>query len=202
MQDESRCCNRDAAWTKSGSAADSEPWFRRVRRVEPSNEACHFFSASTMLAGRLSRRLIECFKAAQRSVPDGSKERKRRSKIAKFGRVTGQRSESDRAIQEPAAASIPTATSAEGAQAPCNNKSGYNRWSSGCVISSSYARRAVTLRRRAIVLNRQPFISSTSTHGEHPPRLCARACAHQRVRFLRAARRQWDTLTVARRLDP
>lgn len=76
-------------WRKLGRPQDAEPWFERVRKVEPTNEGMLNFYREYYGSLEDDTRLIEVLQTAQRSVPDASKERRAfSSEIAKLAEGT------------------------------------------------------------------------------------------------------------------
>jgi golgin subfamily B member 1 len=76
-------------WRKLGRPQDAEPWFERIRKVEATNEGMLTFYREYYGSLEDDTRLIEVLQGAQRSVPDGSKERKAfASEIAKLAEGT------------------------------------------------------------------------------------------------------------------
>ena len=76
-------------WRKLSRPQDAEPWFERIRKVEPTNEGMLTFYREYYGSLEDDTRLIEVLQSAQRSVPDGSKERKKlSSEIAKLAEGT------------------------------------------------------------------------------------------------------------------
>jgi tetratricopeptide (TPR) repeat protein len=76
-------------WRKLGRAQDAEPWFERIRKVEPTNEGMLNFYREYYGSLEDDTRLIEVLQSAQRSVPEASKERKAfSSEIAKLAEGT------------------------------------------------------------------------------------------------------------------
>src|SRR6478735_2917327 len=76
-------------WRKLSKPQDAEPWFERIRKVEPNNEGMLNFYREYYGSLQDDTRLIDVLQGAQRSVPDGSKERKSlASEIAKLAEGT------------------------------------------------------------------------------------------------------------------
>jgi tetratricopeptide (TPR) repeat protein len=76
-------------WRKLSKPQDAEPWFERVRKVEPNNEGMLNFYREYYGSLQDDTRLIDVLQSAQRSVPDGSKDRKKlASEIAKLAEGT------------------------------------------------------------------------------------------------------------------
>ena len=76
-------------WRKLSRPQDAEPWFERIRKVEPTNEGMLNFYREYYGSLEDDTRLIEVLQGAQRSVPDASKERKNlSSEIAKLAEGT------------------------------------------------------------------------------------------------------------------
>src|SRR5882724_6007157 len=76
-------------WRKLGRPQDAEPWFERIRKVEATNEGMLSFYREYYGSLQDDTRLIEVLQGAQRSVPDGSKEKKQfSSEIAKLAEGT------------------------------------------------------------------------------------------------------------------
>ena len=76
-------------WRKLERPQDAEPWFERIRKVEPLNEGMLGFYREYYGSLQDDTRLIEVLQSAQRSVPDGSKERKQlATEIAKLAEGT------------------------------------------------------------------------------------------------------------------
>jgi len=76
-------------WRKLSKPQDAEPWFERVRKVEPNNEGMLNFYREYYGSLQDDTRLIDVLQGAQRSVPDGSKDRKKlASEIAKLAEGT------------------------------------------------------------------------------------------------------------------
>ncbi|MEO6602856.1 MAG: hypothetical protein ABIQ16_23430, partial [Polyangiaceae bacterium] len=76
-------------WRKLSRPQDAEPWFERIRKVEPTNEGMLNFYREYYGSLQDDTRLIDVLQGAQRSVPDGSKERKKlSSEIAKLAEGT------------------------------------------------------------------------------------------------------------------
>ncbi|MET0790738.1 MAG: hypothetical protein ABW061_04395, partial [Polyangiaceae bacterium] len=76
-------------WRKLSRPQDAEPWFERIRKVEPANEGVLNFSREYYGSLQDDTRLIDVLQSAQRSVPDASKERKKlSSEIAKLAEGT------------------------------------------------------------------------------------------------------------------
>jgi tetratricopeptide (TPR) repeat protein len=66
-------------WKKLGQAAEAEPWFERVRKVDPSNEGMLAFYREYCTTLDDDQRLMEILHGAQRALRDGSKEKSRLS---------------------------------------------------------------------------------------------------------------------------
>ncbi|HWA76644.1 MAG TPA: tetratricopeptide repeat protein [Polyangiaceae bacterium] len=64
-------------WKKLGRAEDAEPWFERVRKVEPANEIALGFYREFCRTLEDDTRLMDVLHAAQRALKDGSKEKAR-----------------------------------------------------------------------------------------------------------------------------
>jgi len=76
-------------WRKLSRPQDAEPWFERIRKVEPNNEGMLNFYREYYASLQDDTRLIDVLQGAQRSVPDGSKDRKSlASEIAKLAEGT------------------------------------------------------------------------------------------------------------------
>jgi len=76
-------------WRKLSKPQDAEPWFERIRKVEPNNEGMLNFYREYYGSLQDDTRLIDVLQSAQRSVPDGSKDRKKlASEIAKLAEGT------------------------------------------------------------------------------------------------------------------
>ncbi|MEI9949489.1 MAG: tetratricopeptide repeat protein [Pseudomonadota bacterium] len=76
-------------WRKLSRPQDAEPWFERIRKVEPNNEGMLNFYREYYGSLQDDTRLIDVLQSAQRSVPDGSKDRKKlASEIAKLAEGT------------------------------------------------------------------------------------------------------------------
>ncbi|HWZ88199.1 MAG TPA: hypothetical protein VNW92_05095, partial [Polyangiaceae bacterium] len=76
-------------WRKLGRPQDAEPWFERIRKVEATNEGMLTFYREYYGSLEDDTRLIEVLQGAQRSLPDGSKERRAfASEIAKLAEGT------------------------------------------------------------------------------------------------------------------
>ncbi|HKO52522.1 MAG TPA: tetratricopeptide repeat protein [Polyangiaceae bacterium] len=76
-------------WRKLSRPQDAEPWFERIRKVEPNNEGMLNFCREYYGSLQDDTRLIDVLQGAQRSVPDGSSERKKlASEIAKLAEGT------------------------------------------------------------------------------------------------------------------
>jgi len=76
-------------WRKLSKPQDAEPWFERIRKVEPNNEGMLNFYREYYGSLQDDTRLIDVLQGAQRSVPDGSKDRKKlASEIAKLAEGT------------------------------------------------------------------------------------------------------------------
>jgi len=76
-------------WRKLSKPQDAEPWFERIRKVEPNNEGMLNFYREYYGSLQDDSRLIDVLQGAQRSVPDGSSDRKKlASEIAKLAEGT------------------------------------------------------------------------------------------------------------------
>jgi len=76
-------------WKKLSRPQDAEPWFERIRKVEPNNEGMLNFYREYYGSLQDDTRLIDVLQGAQRSVPDGSKDRKNlASEIARLAEGT------------------------------------------------------------------------------------------------------------------
>jgi len=76
-------------WRKLSRPQDAEPWFERIRKVEPNNEGMLNFYREYYGSLQDDTRLIDVLQGAQRSVPDGSADRKKlASEIAKLAEGT------------------------------------------------------------------------------------------------------------------
>ena len=76
-------------WRKLSRPQDAEPWFERVRKVEPANEGMLNFYREYYGSLQDDTRLIEVLQSAQRAVPDASPERKKlASEIARLAEGT------------------------------------------------------------------------------------------------------------------
>jgi len=76
-------------WRKLTRPQDAEPWFERIRKVEPNNEGMLNFYREYYGSLQDDTRLIDVLQSAQRSVPDGSQDRKKlASEIAKLAEGT------------------------------------------------------------------------------------------------------------------
>src|SRR6478735_9225053 len=76
-------------WRKLSKPQDAEPWFERIRKVEPNNEGMLNFYREYYGSLQDDTRLIDVLQGAQRSVPDGSSDRKKlASAIARIAEGT------------------------------------------------------------------------------------------------------------------
>jgi len=76
-------------WRKLSKPQDAEPWFERIRKVEPNNEGMLNFYREYYASLQDDTRLIDVLQGAQRAVPDGSSERKKlAAEIAKLAEGT------------------------------------------------------------------------------------------------------------------
>src|SRR5690348_12340928 len=62
-------------WKKMGHARAADPWFSRIAKVEPANEAMLTFYREYCASLGDDGRLMDLLGAAQRSLKDGSKEK-------------------------------------------------------------------------------------------------------------------------------
>jgi tetratricopeptide (TPR) repeat protein len=62
-------------WKKLGKAADAEPWFERIRKVEPANPGMLGFFREYCASLNDDSRLMDILQAAARALPEGSKDR-------------------------------------------------------------------------------------------------------------------------------
>src|SRR6185436_16023478 len=76
-------------WRKLERPQDAEPWFERVRKVDPTNEGMLSFYREYYAALQDDTRLIDVLTGAQRALPDGNKEKKKlASEIARLAEGT------------------------------------------------------------------------------------------------------------------
>ncbi|HEY4160017.1 MAG TPA: hypothetical protein VGM29_18020, partial [Polyangiaceae bacterium] len=76
-------------WRKLERPQDAEPWFERVRKVDPTNEGMLSFYREYYATLQDDTRLIDVLSGAQRAMPDGKKEKKKlASEIAKLAEGT------------------------------------------------------------------------------------------------------------------
>ncbi len=85
-------------WKKLDRAADAEPWFERVRRVDPANEGMLTFYREYCRALDDDTRLMDVLHGAQRALKDGSKEK---SKLAQeIARLAEGQANAAKAIEQ------------------------------------------------------------------------------------------------------
>jgi golgin subfamily B member 1 len=85
-------------WKKLGNAADAEPWFERLRKVEPANPGMLTFFRDHYANLDDDTRLMEVLQAAARALPEGSKERTKLS--AELGKLAEGQANAQKAVEQ------------------------------------------------------------------------------------------------------
>src|SRR6185369_9204533 len=84
-------------WKKLEKASSAEPWFARIVKIEPSNEAALNFYREYCKAHDDDGHLSEILQAAQRVMPDG----KEKAALAKeIARLAEGQSNAQKAIEQ------------------------------------------------------------------------------------------------------
>ncbi len=85
-------------WKKLENPADAEPWFDRIRRVEPANPGMLSFFREYFASLQDDTRLMEVLQAAARALPEGSKERTQLS--AQLGKLAEGQENAQKAVEQ------------------------------------------------------------------------------------------------------
>lgn len=85
-------------WKKLEKAADAEPWFERIRKVEPSNPGMLSFFREYCATLNDDTRLMEILQAAARALPEGSKERTQLS--SQLGKMAEGQANAQKAVEQ------------------------------------------------------------------------------------------------------
>jgi golgin subfamily B member 1 len=85
-------------WKKLERPAEAEPWFERIRKVDPTNEVMLTFYREYCVTLDDDTRLMDILQGAQRALKDGSKEK---SKLAQeIGRLAEGQANAAKAIEQ------------------------------------------------------------------------------------------------------
>jgi tetratricopeptide (TPR) repeat protein len=85
-------------WKKLGNARAADPWFTRIAKVEPANEAMLAFYREYCTSLGDDGRLMDMLGAAQRSLKDGSKDKA--AIAAELGRLAEGQANAQKAIEQ------------------------------------------------------------------------------------------------------
>jgi tetratricopeptide (TPR) repeat protein len=85
-------------WKKLEKASDAEPWFERIRKVEPSNPGMLSFFREYCAGLSDDARLMEILQAAARALPEGSKERTKIS--SQLGKMAEGQENAQKAVEQ------------------------------------------------------------------------------------------------------
>ena len=85
-------------WKKLEKPADAEPWFERIRKVEPANPGMLNFFREYCASLNDDTRLMEILQAAARALPEGSKERTRLS--SQLGKMAEGQENAQKAVEQ------------------------------------------------------------------------------------------------------
>ncbi|HYJ10216.1 MAG TPA: tetratricopeptide repeat protein, partial [Polyangiaceae bacterium] len=85
-------------WKKLGNPQDAEPWFERIRRVEPANPGMLSFFREYYASLNDDTRLMDVLQAAARALPEGSRERT--SLSAQLGRMAEGQENAQKAVEQ------------------------------------------------------------------------------------------------------
>jgi len=85
-------------WKKLEKASDAEPWFERIRRVEPSNPGMLSFFREYCATLNDDTRLMDILQAAARALPEGSKERTQLS--SQLGKMAEGQENAQKAVEQ------------------------------------------------------------------------------------------------------
>jgi tetratricopeptide (TPR) repeat protein len=85
-------------WKKLENPADAEPWFERIRKVEPANPGMLTFFREYYASLNDDTRLMEVLQAAARALPEGSKERTKLS--SQLGKLAEGQENAQKAVEQ------------------------------------------------------------------------------------------------------
>jgi golgin subfamily B member 1 len=85
-------------WKKLEKPADAEPWFERIRKVEPANPGMLGFFREYCASLNDDTRLMEILQSAARALPEGSKERTQLS--AQLGKMAEGQENAQKAVEQ------------------------------------------------------------------------------------------------------
>ncbi|HVY26926.1 MAG TPA: tetratricopeptide repeat protein [Polyangiaceae bacterium] len=85
-------------WKKLEKPADAEPWFERIRKVEPANPGMLSFFREYCASLNDDTRLMDVLQAAARALPEGSKERTQIS--AQLGKMAEGQANAQKAVEQ------------------------------------------------------------------------------------------------------
>lgn len=85
-------------WKKLEKPADAEPWFERIRKVEPANPGMLTFFREHYANLNDDTRLMDVLQAAARALPEGSKERTKLS--SQLGKLAEGQENAQKAVEQ------------------------------------------------------------------------------------------------------
>lgn len=85
-------------WKKLEKPADAEPWFERIRKVEPANPGMLSFFREYCATLNDDTRLMEIVQSAARALPEGSKERTQLS--SQLGKMAEGQANAQKAVEQ------------------------------------------------------------------------------------------------------
>ncbi|HEX2871348.1 MAG TPA: tetratricopeptide repeat protein [Polyangiaceae bacterium] len=85
-------------WKKLEKPADAEPWFERIRKVDPSNPGMLGFFREYCASLNDDARLMDILQAAARALPEGSKERTQLS--SQLGKMAEGQENAQKAVEQ------------------------------------------------------------------------------------------------------
>jgi tetratricopeptide (TPR) repeat protein len=85
-------------WKKLEKAGDAEPWFERIRKVEPANPGMLSFFREYCASLNDDTRLMDILQAAARALPEGSKERTQLS--SQLGKMAEGQENAQKAVEQ------------------------------------------------------------------------------------------------------
>ena len=85
-------------WKKLEKPADAEPWFERIRKVEPANPGMLSFFRDYLASLSDDTRLMDILQSAARALPEGSKERTKLS--SQLGKMAEGQENAQKAVEQ------------------------------------------------------------------------------------------------------
>ena len=85
-------------WKKLEKAADAEPWFERIRKVEPANPGMLSFFREYLASLSDDTRLMDILQSAVRALPEGNKERTKIS--SQLGKMAEGQENAQKAVEQ------------------------------------------------------------------------------------------------------